>query len=363
MSLVYISSSTLFSKSANSLHVMKMANSFSININNVELIVRDSLSNKNAYEYYDVNKNFKILKFKKYSNILHPLLYALQVVNHCRKKDKDTIFYGRDILSLSILSFIRDNVSIELHDIPVSRFKRRLLQSMVNRNNFSNITLISESLKNDFMKMFKAEDRNIIVAHDGADIKSFSTNEDKKMIGYVGSINIGRGIEIVIGLANEFKSKEFHIVGGTKEEIQDKLNVDDIPENVICHGYLSQYKINQIMKDFYIVLAPYQKKVGVSKKGVDTSKWMSPLKLFEYMSFGKAMIVSDLPVLKEVLRHEDNSILVPPTDFKMWVEKIEQLYIDKSLHDSLKKNAYEDLQQFYTWDKRAEIILKKVGTK
>ncbi|PTF26106.1 group 1 glycosyl transferase, partial [Staphylococcus cohnii] len=41
MKLIYLSSSTLFSKSANSLHVMKMANSFSKIVKKVELVVRD----------------------------------------------------------------------------------------------------------------------------------------------------------------------------------------------------------------------------------------------------------------------------------------------------------------------------------
>lgn len=363
MSLVYISSSTLFSKSANSLHVMKMANSFSKNHKNVELIVRDSLSDINAYEYYDVQENFKILNFKTFNTKLKPLFYALKVFKYCRSKDVETIFYGRDILSLSLLSFVKKNVNIEIHDIPLSKFKKKVLQYMINQNRFNKIVVISEALKKDFIEIFNVDRNKVFVAHDGADIKDFSSHENENMIGYVGSINQGRGIESILYLADIFKDKEFHILGGTKYEIHDKLKVDVIPNNVICHGYITQEEINRIMKEFYIVLAPYQEKVGVAKKGVDTSRWMSPLKLFEYMSFGKAMIVSDLPVLREILLHEKNSILVSPTEITKWSDKISELYLDKEMHDKLKKNAYEDLINLYTWDKRAEIILRKVGYK
>ncbi|WP_210140872.1 hypothetical protein, partial [Staphylococcus sp. GDY8P41P] len=64
MKMIYVSSSTLFSKSANSLHVMKMAKSFSKLVDEVELIVRDICEKKNYYEYYDVEESFKITNMK-----------------------------------------------------------------------------------------------------------------------------------------------------------------------------------------------------------------------------------------------------------------------------------------------------------
>ena len=50
----------------------------------------------------------------------------------------------------------------------------------------------------------------------------------------------------------------------------------------------------------------------------DTGKFMSPLKIFEYMSHKKAIIASDLPVIREVL-NERNSVLVKSDDINLWI--------------------------------------------
>ena len=46
---------------------------------------------------------------------------------------------------------------------------------------------------------------------------------------------------------------------------------------------------------------PYQRNVGIGTKNSDTSNWMSPMKMFEYMSTGVPIVSSDLPVLKKFL--------------------------------------------------------------
>ena len=56
--------------------------------------------------------------------------------------------------------------------------------------------------------------------------------------------------------------------------------------------------------EFDILLMPYQQKVFLSKEIYDTSKWMSVMKMFEYLSCKVPLISSNLPVLREVLEDE-----------------------------------------------------------
>ena len=44
------------------------------------------------------------------------------------------------------------------------------------------------------------------------------------------------------------------------------------------------------------------------------------MKMFEYMAAGRAILSSDLPVLREVL-NEENAILLPPDEPAAWVGK------------------------------------------
>ncbi len=41
-----------------------------------------------------------------------------------------------------------------------------------------------------------------------------------------------------------------------------------------------------------------------------SERYTSPLKLFEYLAAGRPIVASDLAALREVLRHEDNALLV-----------------------------------------------------
>jgi len=82
---------------------------------------------------------------------------------------------------------------------------------------------------------------------------------------------------------------------------------------------------------------------------------MSPLKIFEYMSHKKPIIVSDLPVLREIL-NEKNSILVKSDDVQTWVNSIKKLQ-DLKNRELIANQALSDFNN-YTWKNRALLVLK-----
>jgi glycosyltransferase involved in cell wall biosynthesis len=108
------------------------------------------------------------------------------------------------------------------------------------------------------------------------------------------------------------------------------------------------------------MLAPYQEKVAIFGGKGDTSRWMSPLKIFEYMAYGKAFIASDLNVLKEVLKHRYNSMLCPADDYEAWKSALIELQNNKDFAVLLGKNAREDVSSKYTWKLRAKAALNNL---
>mgnify|MGYP006419701903 CR=1 FL=1 len=102
-------------------------------------------------------------------------------------------------------------------------------------------------------------------------------------------------------------------------------------------------------------------KKGLASEGTlgDTSPWMSPMKLFEYMSSSSPIISTDLPVLREVL-DDGNSILVS-YDVIEWKKAILKIYNDRKHGEFLAKNAYEDLKSKYTWEKRSAKIFNLIN--
>jgi glycosyltransferase involved in cell wall biosynthesis len=86
-----------------------------------------------------------------------------------------------------------------------------------------------------------------------------------------------------------------------------------------------------------------------------SSRYTSPLKLFEYLAAGRAIVASDLPSIREILRDGENAILVPPDDADALARAIDRLLRDPGLAETLARTAFDDAERF-TWAARAEAL-------
>ena len=91
------------------------------------------------------------------------------------------------------------------------------------------------------------------------------------------------------------------------------------------------------------------------------ANYTSPLKLFEYMAAGRAIVASDLASWADVLAHEETALLLPPGDSEAWSKAIMRLRDDAALRERLGTAAREKALAHYTWDARAERILAHIG--
>ena len=79
----------------------------------------------------------------------------------------------------------------------------------------------------------------------------------------------------------------------------------------------------------------------------------SPLKLFEYMAAGKAIVASNLPAIAEVLQDDRNAVLVAAGDAAALAAAIRRLNDDAGLRTRLGESARRDVAE-YSWSRRAE---------
>jgi glycosyltransferase involved in cell wall biosynthesis len=83
----------------------------------------------------------------------------------------------------------------------------------------------------------------------------------------------------------------------------------------------------------------------------------SPLKMFEYMAARVPIVASDLPALREVLRHDENALLVPPGDPAALARALTDVLADPALAGRLASRARQDVAR-HTWPGRAQRILE-----
>ena len=388
MNLYYISSSSLPSRAANSIHTINMCNAFKKYKFNISLFLTET--KKNSKQIKDLKKN-KI----KIKSLISPTKRGIEFLNclisiaiyFCDKfmNNKPDIVISRNIFGAYFFHFFTKTKIIYETHIPELGIRGKIQNTLFRDTSLKKI-VISEALLREIFKHHKITINNkikksVIILHDGAFNlfsgkvhkkyklsfekikKNLSINKNKvSLVGYFGHLHKGRGIELILELAKLRPNFTFLIFGGAKSDIE-KLKKISTPKNLYIMGFYEHEMVRYFMTKMDVLLMPYQKKVFLKKNQISTEKWMSPLKLFEYMSSKKPIVSSNIRVLKEVLENKKNSLLVESDNKFEWVKSIDLLINNKKLSKKLAFNAYTSFKNNYTWDIRAKKILEFVNVK
>jgi glycosyltransferase involved in cell wall biosynthesis len=368
MRIDYLSASEIPSQTANSVHVMKMCNAFGALGHQVVLYARTGhMAKTDPYARYGVQDTFPIILFPwpKF-RVVGPLVYICRVFFHLLRSPHPDLFYSRYVYLIFLASLFGIPCIYEAHVFPGSPVERLVETWLFRRRIFRRLVVISDALRRDYLKAYSAlEGGKVVVAHDGADIpnEKFDGQDEKPMdskaglqIGYVGQLYPGKGMEIVSQLALRFPELTFHVVGGREEDLNFWKERAGFP-NLIFHGYVNPGAIGRYYQQFDIMLVPLLKKVTLEGGRGDISRWTSPLKVFECMAHGKAIVASDLPVLREVLQNGVTAVMVPPEDINAWSVALKDLMRNRALMSKLGLAARNLLEEKYTWDRRVESVL------
>ena len=371
MRLVYVANSIIPSRAANSVHVMKMCDAFASIGYEVILVVPEvtPINEADLFDGYGVSRSFSIVRLPWVKMPGRGWWFALQAF-FAIKRLKAGRVYGRHLPSLVLPSLVGLPTVYEAH-APISETMGKAgsfcLRVLCGARGFRKLVVISEALAGWYKNNTQLGENDIKVAHDAASPavnSQLSTlnrrSEESFELGYVGQLYAGKGMEMIAAIAEKRPLFKFTIVGGDEGDIQQWRKHLQHLDNVRFTGFLPQAEAISLIEGFDVVLAPYQKRVTTAGGGGDISRWMSPLKIFEYMSAGKPIVASDLPVLREVLNDGDNALLCEPEDPDHWCEAIDMLHRESELRDRLGTKARSDFLKKFTWEARARSISMSV---
>lgn len=83
---------------------------------------------------------------------------------------------------------------------------------------------------------------------------------------------------------------------------------------------------------------------------LDRDLWLSPMKLFEYMATGVAIVASSVGQLRQIIRDGSNGLLTPPGDSAALAALLCRLLNDPELCRRLGRQAREDAVRNYSWE-------------
>ena len=370
MKIIYISDSAIPSSSPNSVHVMKMCQAFASGGHNVTLIGKNTTAcftqERDPHAFYAVKKNFALKIYPARAFTGAGVWYNISLLWRVLTLKADLI-YTRSITAAFFLVLYGKPVVFEVHEPFEGKGTRlrRMFAFVIRNRKLRKLVVISQALQRYYQDTFGLPASAIVVAHDGADPFPEATpvlRPDAFSVGYVGSLYPGKGMEILLPLARMCPTASFHVVGGQGQQIEALQAANADLRNITFHGFKGQQELPGYIASFDVLIAPYTNSVKVSeKRGANNlALWMSPLKIFEYMSAGKPIITSGLAVIREIVQHGETALLCDPTVPAEWQAAVETLRDDSVLRARIGNNARQTFTEHYTWDIRARDILHAI---
>lgn len=373
MKILYISQALLPSEISNSLSTMKMCQAFHDSGHEVALLGRrPTKAEVDIASAYGLPGGFSIKTFYN-SGIksrfpFKDILYGLKLRRYIKKEKPDVIYSRFCLLSLHLIS-TNTPLVYEMHSpgpLGKSILQRILFRALIKRKIVKRIIVTTNVLKKYLKKTFPSTE--IVLARLSAEKPVFLTPnkvinfkrselkcKNNFAVGYTGFLdNYGlRGTDIICKLAKRMQNIDFHVVGGTPDMVEYWSKRAD-SENIFFYGHKPSNLIPFYLKSFDVVLAPLQLQKLNNKS---FAKGMSPLKISQYLSYGCAIVASDISAHREILENKKNALLVEYNNIEEWVKAITRLQDNQELRNTLQHNAYKRYIAELTPEIRVNIIL------
>ena len=354
--MIYIADTSLDYITGYSIHVLKSVDNFAKFEKKVCLYVpKYQLTNKKIrkkFNLYNLNKiKLKNSFFENKNSFFNRILFGYTSARYAKKNNNKELIITRSMWSSIFLILFKVEHLLEIHSISKG-FSNYVLFKL----NFINSKYIKKVIVINFelIKYLNLNSNKYKVLADAVDLKNFRYKKRRKYslkkFLYYGSFYKGRGLDLINQLAFHFKEINFYLVGKENENVKFK----DL-KNIHIKKKIDYFLVPELLKKFDFILMPYEKTVSANAKSLDTSEYMSPLKMFEALAMGNIILSSNAKVLKKILKNNYNSFIVKKDKLAEWIKLIKYLYTKKNFQN-ISINAFKTAK-FYTWEKRVRQII------
>lgn len=223
------------------------------------------------------------------------------------------------------------------------------------------VVCVSEALKNHLVTNWRLSVDKIIVFPNVADVQRFQPDPVARDVSRASLQVIDQPVVIFVG--NFYKWHDvttlldaFALVLAVHPEVRLVLVGDGQERQAMMRyatslgldhavhftGLVPHATVPHLLAAADIAVVPYPP--------MQTDLWLSPLKLFEYMASGKAVIVSAVGHLTHVIQDGHNGLLVPPGDVSAMAAVMQRLLNDPQLGQRLGQQARQDAVQKHSWE-------------
>jgi glycosyltransferase involved in cell wall biosynthesis len=134
--------------------------------------------------------------------------------------------------------------------------------------------------------------------------------------------------------------------GETRPTLEKMIKEQDLKHAVIMTGAVDHHRVPEMLAVADVAVAPNIPFFG--------GHGGSPLKIFEYMAAGKAIIASGTGQIAEVIHHGHNGLLVKPGDADDLARAMLRLINDPAERARLGRNARQQAVERHSWEHYAK---------
>jgi len=175
------------------------------------------------------------------------------------------------------------------------------------------------------------------------------------VIGFVGGLRPWHGVEVLPELLERLAPRHpgIRLVvagdGPLRGKLEEALDQRGLRSRARIIGPLPHEEIASVIRHFDVAVAPYPTP--------DHRFYFSPLKLFEYMACGIAVVAPALGQITELIQDGQTGLLYPAGNLELLAKQCERLLSDVALRRALGQSAAKLVQTQYTWDHNATRVV------
>ena len=368
-----ITTSIIPSKTANSIQAVKVCHALKQIGHDIHLWVPEF---QRAYwdeiaELYGISDQFEIT-WLPFSKRLKQYDFSWRSVRLAIKWRADVI-YTWALQAAFFANLQKVPIAMEFHDFPMGFMGPKLFQTLMRLRTKKLIMTTTKALAQGIEERYNLhfDPGNLQIAPNGTDPERYKDlpNPDKARkslelkngftVGYTGHFYPGRGMDLLTAIARSMPDVNFLWVGGQEKDIAPwhaELNSQSI-HNVTITGFIPNSRLPMYQAAADILVMPYGKKIEGSSGG-NIARVINPMKMFDYLSTGRAIIASNIPVFHEILS-EKIAVFCDPDIANDWVSAINKLSRNGNLRLSMQEAALEAAKS-YSWKNRAKVSIDKL---
>jgi glycosyltransferase involved in cell wall biosynthesis len=369
MKIAAVSTTQVPSTAANSMQVMKACQGLAQCGHDVTLLIPGAFDKHAELEsFYGLHTTFPVHGIKTFSR----RLFTFEAVRYASRLRAD-LLYTWVLQSATFAPIFGLPVVLEMHDMPSGRFGPRwyhIFLKMPGRKRQVCVThALDQLLAVEYGNALRDDQK--MIGPNGVDLERFddlpAPERARQQLNFphaptilcAGHLYAGRGVDLFLDLAKINPSLSFIWVGGKDDAVSAYRSKSADLNNVIFTGFVPNQKLPLYQAAADVLLMPYGKEIGISGAMGRSAEVSSPMKMFEYLATGRAILSSDHPVFKEVL-NDRNAVFAETDNLEAWNANLRALIANLHKRESLAAQARKDAER-YTWKERARRAVGQIA--